>query len=152
MCKSLYGLKHASSLYGLKHASRCWFAKLIGALTQCDFCQFYSDYSLFTYSSGSIFLFVLIDVDYLIIIGNDLSSLQKFKTHLSTCLHVKDLGLVKYFLDIEVTRTKKCIYLCQRMNALDILSDASFLGDKPLTFLMEQNHLLGKAKGSVASS
>lgn len=58
--------------------------------------------------------------------------LQNFKAHLSTCYYMKDLGLQKYFLGIEVVCNNQGIYLCQRKYALDILSDASFLGAKPL--------------------
>lgn len=59
---------------------------------------------------------------------------------------MKDLGLLKYFLRIEVARTRQGIYLCQWKYALDIRSDVSFLGTKPLGFPMEQNNKLGKAK------
>ncbi|KAI5683393.1 hypothetical protein M9H77_04621 [Catharanthus roseus] len=38
------------------------------------------------------------------------------------------------------------IYLCQWKYALDFLSDTGFLGAKPLSFPMEQDHNLGKAK------
>lgn len=67
----------------------------------------YSDYSLFAYSSGSIFLCVLGYMDDLIITGNHFPSLQKFKTHLNTCFHMKDLDPLKYFLGTEVARTKQ---------------------------------------------
>lgn len=60
-----------------------------------------------------------------------------FMTHLTTYFHMKDLGPVKYFLDIEVAWTKWGIYLCQCKYVLDILSDIRFLGAKPLTFPIE---------------
>lgn len=75
---------------------------------------------------------------------NNLLALQKFKAHLSTCFHMKDLAPLKYVLGIEVAQIKQGIYLYQCKYALDILSDASFLGAKPLAFPMEQNHQLGK--------
>lgn len=139
------------SLYSLKQAPRCWFDKLNKSLKQYGFHQSYSDYSLFTYSSGNIFLCVLVYVDDLIVTGNDLASLQKFKAHLRRCFHMKDLGSLKYFLGIEVTRNKNGIYLCQQKYALDILSNVGFLGAKPINFPMEQDHKLGKAKGPILS-
>ncbi|GAA0144006.1 hypothetical protein LIER_04560 [Lithospermum erythrorhizon] len=42
------------SLYGLKQAPRCWFAKLTSYLRCYDFCNSYSDYSLFSYVRGDI--------------------------------------------------------------------------------------------------
>lgn len=62
---------------------------------------------------------------------------------------MKDLGFLTYFLGIEIAWNNQEIYLCQRKYTLDILSDVDFLGVKPLGFPMEQNHQLGKAKGSL---
>ena len=89
------------SLYGLKQAPRCWFAKLAGTLKQYGFTQSYSDYSLFTLCRDDVQLNVLVYVDDLIISGNNGKAIQSFKTYLSTCFHMKDLGSLKYFLGIE---------------------------------------------------
>lgn len=59
---------------------------------------------------------------------------------------MKDLGPLRYFLGIEIARTKQGIYLCQWKYTLDILYDAGFLGVKLLSLSMKQNHQLGKAK------
>lgn len=76
--------------------------------------------TLFTYSSGSIFLCVLVYMDVLLITSNNLASFQKLTAYLSTYFHTKDLGPLKYFLGLEVARTKQEIYLCQRKYSLDI--------------------------------
>lgn len=62
---------------------------------------------------------------------------------------MKDLGPLKYFLGIEVSRNNQGIDLCQRKYALDILTDADMLASKPSLFPMEQNHKLGKARSSL---
>ena len=67
------------SLYGLKQAPRCWFAKLVIVLRHYGFLQSYSDYSLFTYTMGSVQINVLVYVDDLIIAVNDSAALLAFK-------------------------------------------------------------------------
>ena len=139
------------SLYGLKQAPRCWFAKLVSPLKDYGFLQSYSDYSLFVYTRGRIQLNVLVYVDDLIISGNDSSALQTFKSYLSHCFHMKDLGPLKYFLGIEVARSSAGLFLCQRKYTLDIISETGLLGAKPVGFPMEQNHKLGLASGNMLS-
>ena len=135
------------SLYGLKQAPRCWFAKLVSSLKDYGFLQSYSDYSLFTYTKGSVQINVLVYVDDLIISGNDSVHLQAFKAYLSDCFHMKDLGPLKFFLGIEVARSKSGLFLCQRKYTLDIISETGLLGSKPVGSPIEQNHKLGLATG-----
>lgn len=102
------------SLYGLKQASRCWFSPLASVQKDSGFRQTYSDYSLFTYSHSDNFLCMLVYVDDLIIIGTHLKAIQKFKNHLYTCFHMKDLEHLKYFLGIEIAMNIQSMYLCER--------------------------------------
>ena len=130
------------SIYGLKQAPRCWFTKLVFALKEYGFLQSYSDYSLFTYTRGSIQINVLVYVDDLIISGNNSVALRTFKAYLSDCFHMKDLGVLKYFLGIEVARSTTGLFLCQRKYTLDIVSETGLLGSKPVSSPIEQNHKL----------
>lgn len=137
------------SLYGLKQAPRCWFAKLTMALKSYGFKQSYLDYSLFTLTKGKIQINVLIYVDDMIIAGNDKVALAVFKDYLGTCFKMKDLGVLRYFLGLEVARSKEGIFMCQHKYALDIISETGLLGSKPAEFPMEQNHKLALASGKL---
>ncbi|XP_057252225.1 retrovirus-related Pol polyprotein from transposon RE1 [Beta vulgaris subsp. vulgaris] len=137
------------SLYGLKQAPRCWFAKLISALKTYGFCQSYSDYSLFTYTKSGVQINVLVYVDDLILSGNDSAAIQAFKDYLGTCFHMKDLGVLKYFLGLEVARSSSGIFLCQRKYALDIVAESGLLGSKPAATPIEQNHHFGRDDGPL---
>ncbi|KAF7840374.1 retrovirus-related Pol polyprotein from transposon TNT 1-94 [Senna tora] len=104
--------------------------------------QLSSDYSLFTLKQGAVQLSVLVYVDDLIISGNDPISIHKFKTYLSKCFHMKDLGILKYFLGIEVARGPNGFVLSQRKYALDIITETGLLGSRPADTPLEENHRL----------
>lgn len=62
---------------------------------------------------------------------------------------MKDLGPLKYFLGIEVSRSTSGHFLCQRKCTFDTISEAGLLGAKPSGFPMMQNHKLGHATGEL---
>ncbi|GJV14374.1 ribonuclease H-like domain-containing protein [Tanacetum coccineum] len=119
------------SLYGLKQAPRQWNAKLTSALIKNGFSQSKSDYSLYTKFDKGVFLALLVYVDDIIITGNNISELEKFKFYLKSTFMIKDLGKLKYFLGIEVIDTHKGICLNQRKYVLDLLSKYGMLACKP---------------------
>ena len=90
------------SLYGLQQTPRCWFVVLSSMLKVFEFQQSYSDYSLFSMRKGNIHLCVLVYVDDLIVAGDDTVTTQLFRAYLSKCFYIKDLGVLKYFLGVEV--------------------------------------------------
>lgn len=130
------------SLYGLRQAPRCWFAKLTTALKAYGFVQSLNDYSLFIYENGSTRLHILIYVDDLLITGTSLAVINEFKDYLSSCFRMKNLGILKYFLGIEVARNSSGMYLTQRKYTLDIISEMGLLGSRPDSHPIEQNHTL----------
>ncbi|GJY09667.1 ribonuclease H-like domain-containing protein [Tanacetum coccineum] len=119
------------SLYGLKQAPRQWNAKLTSTLIENGFSQSKSDYSLYTKSDKGVFLALLVYVDDIIITGNSISEIEKFKGYLKSKFMIKDLGKRKYFLGIEVVNTDKGICLYQRKYVLDLLSEYGMLACKP---------------------
>ena len=50
---------------------------------------------------------------------------------------MKDLGVLKYFQNIEVARNSKVIYLSQRKHALDVIAESGNFGSKLILFPME---------------
>ncbi|KAK2996505.1 hypothetical protein RJ639_024953 [Escallonia herrerae] len=111
--------------------------------------MFRSNLSVVLSRIGIVQVNVLVYVDDLIIFGNNHAAIQRFKTYLNECFHMKDLGALKYFLGVEGARAPEGILLCQRKYALDIISEDGLLGAKPASVPLEQNHQLALATGRL---
>lgn len=62
---------------------------------------------------------------------------------------MKDLGVLRYFLGIEVSYGKKGIYLSLKKYALDIVAECGLLGSKPASTPIEHNHSFAKGDGPL---
>ncbi|CAL9000331.1 unnamed protein product [Prunus brigantina] len=67
---------------------------------------------------------------------------QKLQKYLSQEFEMKDLGALKYFLGIEVARSKIGIFLSQMKYVMDLLIETGMLGCKPTDTPIEMNHKL----------
>ena len=67
----------------------------------------------------------------------------RLKKQLATKFEIKDLGSLKFFLGIELARSKHGIFISQRKYVLDLLKETGMLGSKACDTPMEQNQKLG---------
>ncbi|CAL2255384.1 unnamed protein product [Prunus armeniaca] len=67
---------------------------------------------------------------------------QKLQKYLSREFEMKDLGALKYFLGIEIARSKTSIFLSQRKYVMDLLTETGMFGCKPADTSIEMNHKL----------
>ena len=70
-------------------------------------------------------------VDDIVIIGSDSKCISSLKSFLQGQFHTKNLGMLRYFLGIEVMRSKHGIFLSQWKYVLDLLSETEKFGVKP---------------------
>lgn len=59
----------------------------------------------------------------MLVTGNDLEDIQAIKLLLSKQFHMKDLGELRYFLGLEVTRIEQGIFISQKKYVLDLLKE-----------------------------
>ena len=82
------------------------------------FHQSLSKYLLFTKGSDPFFVALLVYVDDIIIISPNVATITSLKEFLHNQFKLKDLGRLKYFLVLEITRSSKSISLSQRYYTL----------------------------------
>ncbi|KAM2660342.1 hypothetical protein EV2_022770 [Malus domestica] len=119
------------SIYGLKQSPRAWYAKLNSVLNSIGFTRSNADSSLFVHTRAVGKLVALIYVDDLIITGDNAEEISKLKQSLQQRFAIKDLGVLKYFLGIEMATSHKGLFLNQRKYILDLLKDAKMSDAKP---------------------
>ena len=98
------------SLYGLKQSPRAWFGKFSEVIQQFGLQKSRCDHSVFYRKSDAGIILLVVYVDDIVITGDDNEGILNLKSFLHTKFHTKDLGLLKYFLGVEVAKSKKCIF------------------------------------------
>ncbi|PNX90529.1 putative copia-type protein, partial [Trifolium pratense] len=119
------------SLYGLRQASRQWFNKFSSTILKLGFKQSSADHSLFTKGQGANFLVLLVYVDDILVAGPNCTLIKDVQDMLQQHFKLKIFGDPKYFLGLEITKSEKGIYLCQRKYTLQLLLDTGFTSAKP---------------------
>ncbi|GKB47607.1 putative RNA-directed DNA polymerase [Tanacetum coccineum] len=92
----LYSLERKQFIY-YRDAPRQCNASITQTLFEHGFIQSKSDYSLFTKTDGNSFIALLVYVDDIIITGNNVGEIEKFKVYLNTKYKIKDLDLLSDF-------------------------------------------------------
>ncbi|XP_019057729.1 PREDICTED: uncharacterized protein LOC109116546 [Tarenaya hassleriana] len=118
------------ALYGLKQAPRAWYNELRQFLISSGFKNSLADTSLFIFCKHGIVIYVLVYVDDIVVTGNDTSRNQQFIQLLSDRFSVKDLGDLKFFLGVEVSRSHKGLFLTQQRYVQDLLKRTNMLHAK----------------------
>jgi hypothetical protein len=108
------------------------------------FQQSNSDHTLFLKRRQGKITALIIYVDDMIITGDDSEEIYRLEKHLAMEFEMKNLGGLKYFLGIEVARSKQGIFLSQRKYVLDLLAEVGMLDCKLANTPTIQNQKLGE--------
>ncbi|KAK8918257.1 hypothetical protein KSP39_PZI021090 [Platanthera zijinensis] len=83
---------------------------------------------------------LIVYVDDIAITGSDLEEIVNLKSLLFAEFEVKNLGKLRYFLGIEVTRSDQGIFISQRKYVLDLLQETRMFGYVPTNTPIEETH------------
>ncbi|XP_052736671.1 uncharacterized mitochondrial protein AtMg00810-like [Vigna angularis] len=70
--------------------------------------------------------------------GNDSNEIESIKAHLDHEFNIKNLGKLRYFLGLEISRFSIGIVVNQIKYALELLKENYMLAAKPISILMDQ--------------
>ncbi|KAG8492771.1 hypothetical protein CXB51_010255 [Gossypium anomalum] len=137
----VYRLKKA--LYGLKQAPRAWYDRVDAYLSKLGFEKSLSEPTLYVKKSkDETLLIVSIYVDNLLVTGSKDVLVNEFKAQIQEVFDMTDLGVMTYFLGMEVNQTNRGIFISQHAFILKILDKFSMQNCKPVSTPMAQGEKL----------
>ena len=95
---------------------------------------------MYMHGHGEQRLIVGVYIDDLIITGDDMKVLGRFKREMSKNFKMSDLGVLSYYLDIEVQQSIADITICQSAYVKKLL-DTAGLADSNLTMTLMKAQL-----------
>jgi hypothetical protein len=124
------------ALYGLKQAPRVWYSKIDSFLTSLGFTKSKVDSKLYFKVMNDEPVILLLYVYDLFLTGEE-KLITDCKKKLVAKFEMKDLGLMHYFLGLEVWQSPEKIFLNQRKYAVEILKRFDMLECKAMNTPME---------------
>ncbi|GJT82518.1 ribonuclease H-like domain, reverse transcriptase, RNA-dependent DNA polymerase [Tanacetum coccineum] len=141
------------ALYGLRQAPRAWNIKLDNTLKSLDFKKCALEQAIYTKRSKDSILLIGVYVDDLIITGTPKEEIDNFKAQMEEKFEMSDLGLLAYYLGIEVTQTNGDISIKQSAYASKILKEAGMIDCNETLIPMDPGTRLTKiTEGTMVNS
>ena len=106
--KELHVCRLQRALHGLKHAPRAWYSRINNYLREMGFQRSEADHNLYLLS-GEVPLILVLYVDDLFLTGDE-RLIDDRKSNLAVELEMKDLGLMHFFLGLEVWQRDGCFF------------------------------------------
>jgi hypothetical protein len=142
-------LRLRKALYGLKQAPRAWYSRIDQYFMDRGFRRSKSEPTLYIKTQGQYdTLIVSLYVDDLIYTGNNITLINGFKEDMMKTFEMTDLGLMNYFLGIEVKQEEQGIFICQKKYTKALLDKFKMNDCKPVATPLVTNEKLQKDDGS----
>ncbi|KAL3511542.1 hypothetical protein ACH5RR_024259 [Cinchona calisaya] len=140
------------ALYCLKQAPRVWFFKFSSTICQLGFTSSPYDSTLFRRVSDHGTILLLLYVDDMIITGDDIAGITDLKNHLHQHFEMKNLGLLSYFLGLEVSSNFDSYFLTQANYVSDLFAHANLTDHTIASTPIEDNARFTPTDGSPLSN
>ena len=115
------------AIYGLKQAPRAWYSRIDNYLREMGFQRSEVDHNLL----GKVPLILVLYVDDLFLTGDE-RLIDDCKSNLAVEFEMKYLGLMHYFLGLEVWKRDRCFFIGQGKYAVEILKRFRMVDCKPM--------------------
>jgi hypothetical protein len=115
-------LKLTKALYGLKQAPRAWNVKLDSSLKKLRFNKCPSEPAVYTRGVGDNQLILGVYVDDLIVTGGNPAEIVAFKKQMTSEFDMSDMGLLSFYLGLEVEQKEDYIAIKQSGYARKVLA------------------------------
>jgi len=109
------------ALYGLKQAPRAWYSAIDSYLLENRFEKCEGEPTLYIKGNDGKLLIVVLYIDDVIFTGNDDYLIENFKTVMKEEFEMTNMGLLRYFLGIEVEQNKNRIFISQTKYVKEVL-------------------------------
>ena len=124
----VYKLKKA--LYGLKQAPKAWYERIDNYLTKLGYSKNEANPNLYFKIDENDMLILVLYVDDLLTTSEE-HLIRKCKKELTAEFDMKDLGLLYYFLGLEVKQKGNYIFLNQGKYTVDLLTKFGLMDCRP---------------------
>jgi hypothetical protein len=126
--------KLKKSLYGLKQSPRMWYQKFDTYILGLGFVRRRVDHCVYSKKVGNHFIYVVLYVDDMLLVGNNMDVIKEVKSQLSSKFDMKDLGAANFIMGMEIKRDheNRKLWLNQRKYVETILQRFNMHGSKPV--------------------
>lgn len=133
------------ALYGLKQAPRAWYCKINTHLIKCELMRSRNETTLYIKAAkmGQVII-VSLYVRDLLVTGNCSKIISEFKRDMEDKFEMSDLGLMTYFLSMEINQSREVIFASQQKYANELLKKFKMESCKQVSTPLVQNLKLSK--------
>ena len=126
------------AMYGLKQAPRAWYTWIESYFTELGFTKSEADANLYQIVVEGKILIIVLYVYDLILMGDE-QLIHSSKADLAKEFEMKDLGLLHYFLGLEIWQREGELFVSQGKYTREILEKFHMQGCKPIDTRLPRN-------------